>query len=100
MVVSGFFQGDGKELFLGEEFHHNRIDLVCSQISGVNPKLDHRWNRSRLDQTIMKLQLQKKVDFVQLISHTFPAKQAQEAFALLDEKPAEVLQVVLDFREA
>ena len=36
VVVSGFFQGDAKGLRLGEEFHHNRIDLVCSQISGVN----------------------------------------------------------------
>jgi 2-desacetyl-2-hydroxyethyl bacteriochlorophyllide A dehydrogenase len=99
VVVAGFFQGDGKGLFLGEEFHHNRIDLVCSQISGVNPKLDHRWNRARLDHTIMKLQAQKKVDFKRLISHTFPAKQCQEAFALLDERPSEALQVVLDFRE-
>jgi 2-desacetyl-2-hydroxyethyl bacteriochlorophyllide A dehydrogenase len=97
VVVSGFFQGDGKGLFLGEEFHHNRIDLVCSQISGVNPKLDHRWNRSRLDQTIMKLQARGKVDFKRLISHTFPARQAQEAFTLLDENPAEALQVVLEF---
>src|SRR5204863_2348832 len=30
VVVSGFFQGEAKGLFLGEEFHHNRIDLVCS----------------------------------------------------------------------
>ena len=97
VVVSGFYQGEGKGLFLGEEFHHNRIDLVCSQISGVNPRLEHRWNRLRLDHTIMKLQAQGKVDFKGLISHTFPAKQAQEAFTLLDERPAECLQVVLEF---
>jgi 2-desacetyl-2-hydroxyethyl bacteriochlorophyllide A dehydrogenase len=97
VVVAGFFQGDGKGLFLGEEFHHNRIDLVCSQISGVSSRLDHRWNRLRLDHTIMKLQAQKKVDFKRLISHTFPAVRGQEAFALLDERPAEALQVVLEF---
>jgi 2-desacetyl-2-hydroxyethyl bacteriochlorophyllide A dehydrogenase len=97
VVVAGFFQGDGKGLFLGEEFHHNRIELVCSQISGVSSSLDHRWNRLRLDHTIMKLQAQKKVDFKRLISHTFPAQQGQEAFALLDERPAEALQVVLEF---
>ncbi len=97
IVVSGFFQGDGKGLFLGEEFHHNRVELVCSQISGVSRKLDHRWNRLRLDQAIMKLQAQKKVDFKRLISHTFPAKQGQDAFTLLDERPAEALQVVLEF---
>jgi 2-desacetyl-2-hydroxyethyl bacteriochlorophyllide A dehydrogenase len=97
VVVAGFFQGDGKGLFLGEEFHHNRVELVCSQISGVSRRLDHRWNRLRLDHTIMKLQAQRKVDFKRLISHTFPARKGQEAFALLDEKPAECLQVVLEF---
>jgi 2-desacetyl-2-hydroxyethyl bacteriochlorophyllide A dehydrogenase len=97
VVVCGFFQGDGKGLFLGEEFHHNRIELVCSQISGVSRHLDHRWNRLRLDHTIMKLQARGKVDFKRLISHTFPAMKAQEAFTLLDERPAEALQVVLEF---
>ncbi len=29
VVVSGFFQGEGRGLRLGEEFHHNRIELVC-----------------------------------------------------------------------
>jgi threonine dehydrogenase-like Zn-dependent dehydrogenase len=66
----------------------------------VNPKLDHRWNRLRLDHTIMKLQAQGKVDFKRLISHTFPATKAQEAFTLLDERPAEALQVVLEFRSS
>jgi 2-desacetyl-2-hydroxyethyl bacteriochlorophyllide A dehydrogenase len=100
VIVSGFFQGDGKGLFLGEEFHHNRIELVCSQIGGVSRRLDHRWDRLRLDHTIMQLQAEKKIDFKRLISHTFPAQQAQEAFTLIDERPAEVLQVVLEFGDA
>ena len=39
VVAMGFFQGDASGLILGEEFHHNRINLVCSQISGVSPEL-------------------------------------------------------------
>jgi threonine dehydrogenase-like Zn-dependent dehydrogenase len=99
VVVSGFFQGDGKGLRLGEEFHHNRIDLVCSQIGGVNPSIDHRWNRLRLDQTIMSLQAQGKVDFKKLISHTFKAREAQMAFDILRHTPNDALQIVLDFTE-
>jgi threonine dehydrogenase-like Zn-dependent dehydrogenase len=99
VVVSGFFQGDGKGLRLGEEFHHNRIDLVCSQIGGVNPSIDHRWNRLRLDQTVMNLLAQGKIDFKKLISHTFKAKDAQAAFDILRHTPNDALQIVLDFTE-
>jgi 2-desacetyl-2-hydroxyethyl bacteriochlorophyllide A dehydrogenase len=97
VVVSGFFQGEAKGLMLGEEFHHNRIDLVCSQISGVNPKLDHRWNRMRLDQTIMRLQAEGRVDFTRLITHRFKARDLQQAYDLLEDHPQDALQIVLDF---
>jgi len=97
VVVSGFFQGEAHDLFLGEEFHHNRIDLVCSQIFGVNPSLDHRWNRMRLDQTVMQLQAEGRVDFKKLISHRFAARDLQQAYDLLSENPQDALQVVLEF---
>lgn len=97
VVVAGFFQGEGRGLHLGEEFHHNRTDLVCSQIGGVSPRLDHRWNRLRLDQTIMKLQAQRRIDLKPLISHCFPAKEAARAYTMLDEDPDKALQVVLEF---
>jgi 2-desacetyl-2-hydroxyethyl bacteriochlorophyllide A dehydrogenase len=97
VVVSGFFQGEGLGLALGEEFHHNRIELVCSQIGGVAPGLDHRWDRLRLDQTLMHLVAEGKVDFGRLISHVIPIERAQDAFDLLNEHPEKALQVVLDF---
>jgi 2-desacetyl-2-hydroxyethyl bacteriochlorophyllide A dehydrogenase len=97
VVVSGFFQGDGRGLRLGEEFHHNRIELVCSQISGVSPRLDHRWDEHRLRSCVMGLQAEGKLDFESLISHTFPAEDAAEAFRLLDENADETVQVVLTF---
>jgi 2-desacetyl-2-hydroxyethyl bacteriochlorophyllide A dehydrogenase len=97
VVVCGFFQGEAKGLRLGEEFHHNRINLVCSQISGVSPALDHRWSRQRLDRTVMGLIAEGRVDWGRLISHVVPASEAQEAFEMLRDRPEECLQVVLDF---
>lgn len=97
VVVSGFFQGQGQGLSLGEEFHHNRIELVCSQIFGVSPSVDHRWDRLRLDQTVMGLIGEGRIDPGKIISHVIPAARAQEAFDLLIESPEDTLQVVLDF---
>lgn len=97
VVVSGFYQGGGEALRLGEEFHHNRVELVSSQIGGVARHLDHRWDRLRLEQTIMQLQLAGKVDFQRLITHRFAARDLQRAYSLLDQTPEDAGQVVLEF---
>ncbi|CAA9524347.1 MAG: Ribose-phosphate pyrophosphokinase, partial [uncultured Thermoleophilia bacterium] len=97
VVASSFYQGGAAALHLGEEFHHNRIEIVCSQIGGVSPRLDHRWDLRRLERTIIGLQADGRVDLKPLISHTFPVADAAEAFTLLDERPHEAVQVVLSF---
>ena len=51
----GFYQGDGVGLRLGEEFHHNQVQLVSSQIGGVASWLAHRWDVERLQRTFMEL---------------------------------------------
>jgi threonine dehydrogenase-like Zn-dependent dehydrogenase len=99
VVVSGFFQGEASQLSLGEEFHHNRIDLVCSQISGIARDLDHRWDRLRLDRAVMALQANRQVDLLSLVTRRFPARNLQGAYDLLDSQPEDVLQVVLDFED-
>jgi 2-desacetyl-2-hydroxyethyl bacteriochlorophyllide A dehydrogenase len=97
VVASGFYQGEASALFLGREFHHNRIELVCSQISGVSPRLGHRWDRERLERTVMELQARGRLDLEALVSHVVPMEDAAEAFRLLDERPGEAMQVVLRF---
>ncbi|MGH2543717.1 MAG: zinc-dependent alcohol dehydrogenase, partial [Ardenticatenaceae bacterium] len=96
VVALGFFQGEAQRLFLGDEFHHNRITLVGSQIAGVDPELTYRWDRLRLVQTGMRLQAEGALDLRPLITDVFPFDEAAAAFRLLDEQPAESLQVVLE----
>ncbi len=97
VVTLGFFQGQGQGLFLGEEFHHNRVNVVCSQISGVSPELTYRWNRERLIQTAMQLQADGLLNLRPLITQVLPFAEAAEAFRLCDLEPEKTIQVVLDF---
>ncbi len=99
VVSAGFFQGEGAGLYLGEEFHHNRIRVVCSQIFGLNPALDHRWSVERLEKTVMALAAEGRVSLEPLVTHVFDADEAEKAFGLLDQSPApgEVVQTVLKF---
>ncbi|MEU6678939.1 zinc-binding alcohol dehydrogenase [Streptomyces sp. NPDC046925] len=97
VVASGFYQGDGIGLRLGDEFHHNRAQLICSQIGGVPPQLSHRWSVERLQQTFLRLVAEGQVDVESLVSHVIPVADAADAYVLLDERPADALQVVLEF---
>lgn len=97
VVVAGFLQGEATGLRLGEEFHHNRIELVSSQIANVPARLAPRWTILRLERTIVDLDAEGQLELAQLVSHVLPAAAVADAFRLLDERPDEAVQVVLDF---
>jgi len=97
VVAMGFFQGDVPGLRLGEEFHHNRVQLVCSQISGVAPEASYRWTKLRLWQTAVRLQHEGVLSLTSLISHTAPFADAPDLFARLDAGEPGLLQAVLEF---
>lgn len=98
VCAAGFMQGEGVGLRLGEEFHHNRVQLVCAQISGVNPSVAHRWDDYRLAKTFMDLAVAERVRVLDLITHEMPFERCGEAFQLLDTASSHVLQVVLNAR--
>ncbi|MBX9718066.1 MAG: zinc-binding dehydrogenase [Microbacteriaceae bacterium] len=100
VVVAGFQQGEPDGLRLGEEFHHNRVQLVTSQISGSAPAVSHRWDRLRLNRTIIDLALQGRVDLVSLISDEVALDDVAAAYRMLDERPHDALQVVIAMPEA
>ena len=97
VVVAGFFQGPATPVRLGEEFHHNRVSVIGSQISGVQPGLSHRWDKLRMSRTVFELEQAGQLQLTDLITHTVPAREAPAAFAMLDASPDEALQVVLDY---
>jgi len=97
VVAMGFFQGESTGLYLGEEFHHNRVNIVCSQISGTDPELTYRWDRLRLAQTAIRLQAEGVLDLNPLITHTMPFDKASLLFETLDRTPEKVVQAVIKF---
>lgn len=98
IAAAGFYQGAATALDLGEEFHHNRVALIASQIGGVPGPLHDRWDRSRLDRAVMELISSGAVEVGPLVSHVVPVAEAAAAYQLLDADDGQCLQVVLDFR--
>ncbi len=97
VVALGAFQGEARGLFLSEEFHHNRTNIVCSQIAGVDPELKYRWDKWRLTQTAIRLQLDGILKLTPLITHRAPFDRATELFELIDRAPEQVVQAVIEF---
>ncbi len=97
VIAAGFYQGPATALALGEEFHHNQVTLVSSQIGSVPLALRDRWSRERLHTTVMRLCVGGRLDPMPLVSHVIPATQAAEAYRLLDSPPSEFMQVILRF---
>jgi len=93
----GFYQGEGRSLYLGEEFHHNRIDIVCSQIFGASPALKYRWDAPRRVRTFMNLVIDSKIDPLPLISHRVPFAEGASLFDTVDCQSDSVVQAVMAF---
>lgn len=95
VVAMGFYQGEPTGLRLGDEYHHNRVELRSSQISGVHPSRAHRWDRRRLVTTGMRLQSEGALSLAPLVTDVVPFDRAADAFARLETEGDTILQMVL-----
>lgn len=97
VVASGFYQGGAEHLRLGDEFHHNRVRIVASQISGTPVSLGLRWDQRRLVSVVMAEVAAGRLDVGRLVTDVVDATDVGGAFEKLDRGDPETLQVVLRF---
>ncbi len=94
-VVASWYGTKPVALALGERFHRGRLRLRSSQVGHLNPELAPRWDRARRTATV--LDLLGRLDLAPLISHRIPISRAADAWRLVDERPDEVTQVVIEY---
>jgi 2-desacetyl-2-hydroxyethyl bacteriochlorophyllide A dehydrogenase len=100
VAASGFYQGGAAGLRLGEEFHHNRVRIVASQISGTPVALGPRWDQPRLVRTVMDQVRAGRLDVRSLVTDVVEAGDVAAIFERLDRGDPDVLQSVLRFDAA
>jgi threonine dehydrogenase-like Zn-dependent dehydrogenase len=94
----GFYQGGAPELRLGEEWHHNRLDMVSSMGAWGAPHRSYpAWDRPRVMQTVVELLAAGAVRVEDLPVRRFPFAQATEAYRWLDANPNEAVKVALTY---
>lgn len=84
-------------LTLGGNFHRERIRVVSSQVSNIDPALQPRWDRARRLKLVCDLLPELRLR--ELITHRIPFADADEAYALVDRQPEETIQVVLTYAD-
>jgi 2-desacetyl-2-hydroxyethyl bacteriochlorophyllide A dehydrogenase len=95
IVVCSWYGDKPVTLDLGGRFHRGRLRLVSSQVGGIDPALAPRWDRAR--RLAVATELLRELRLVELITHRYPIARAADAYALLDQRPSEAIQVVLDY---
>ena len=95
-VVIGSWYGQKRApVNLGGRFHRSRIRLISSQVSTLAPEWTGRWTKTRRLQVAWRVL--EHVKLARLITHRFPIVQAAQAYALLDQHPAEAMQTILTY---
>ena len=95
LVDLAFYTGGADDLRLGEEFHHNGLNLRCAQINRVPRGLGFQWDRRRLANETVKLLLSRGPEIrAQLITHVVPDDDAPAFIARLVGERPEFLQIV------
>jgi threonine dehydrogenase-like Zn-dependent dehydrogenase len=99
VVTLGFYPSAGGEaLRLGEEWHHNRVQLLSSMIVWGNA---HRcaplWDERRVVDTVERLLARGSLRVEEMVTQRLPYARAPEAYKLYDEHPEQAIKIVLEY---
>ncbi|MCA9988344.1 MAG: zinc-binding alcohol dehydrogenase [Anaerolineales bacterium] len=95
VVIGSWYGSKRAELNLGGRFHRSHMELISSQVSELKPIWTGRWDkRRRLE---LAWEMIRRQQPARLISHRFPLSDAASAYQLLDQAPADCLQILFRY---
>ena len=95
IVVGSWYGASAHPLDLGGRFHRNRLRLVSSQVSTLNPALTGRWDKRRRIE--LAWCMVKKLEPQRLIGQSFSLARCQEAFEAVSARREGVMQVIFRY---
>ncbi|CZT33281.1 glycosyltransferase [Rhizobium sp. 9140] len=95
VIDLAFYQGGADNLRLGEEFHHNGLNIRCAQINRVPRGLSALWNRQRLaNETVDLLRHDGAAICEHMVTHVVPFEDGPAFLQDLVAHRPDFLQVV------
>ncbi len=95
VVIGSWYGKMPVSLDLGGRFHRDRIRLIGSQVSTIEPGLRGRWDKAR--RFAVAWEMIRKIRPAGCITHRFAFEDAPEAYRFLNHDPEESIQIILTY---
>ncbi len=99
ICASGVYQGEGRDLWLGREFHRNRLTVIVPHgcYLGHKPRDHSRWDEYRAYDAIISMMRQGVLTAPGLIQPLVSLDEGPAVWDLVVKKPAEVVKFGIRF---
>jgi threonine dehydrogenase-like Zn-dependent dehydrogenase len=99
VCAAGFYQGEAQGVWLGREFHHNRLQIVVPHGCGWGHHArDYpRWTEERTYETLVGMLQHKQLDFTGLINPLVSLDEAPDVWRQINEAPGNVIKFGVRF---
>ena len=96
---AGFYQGEAHGLWLGREWHHNRLNIVVPHGCGWgHPPRDYpRWDERRAYDTIVSMMRKGRLTAPGLIRPVVPIEEGPAVFQMIRDQPDAILKYAVRF---
>jgi threonine dehydrogenase-like Zn-dependent dehydrogenase len=95
IVVGSWYGARSQPVDLGGRFHRNRLRLISSQVSTLDPALTGRWDKQR--RFDLAWRMARQLEPQRLISQSFSLAQCQLAFETVCAQRDGVMQVIFQY---
>ena len=99
VCATGFYQGESRGIWLGREWHHNRLNMVVPHGCGWgHPPRDYpRWTQHRAYDAIVSMMRKGSLDLSRLITPILTLEESVGIFDTIKNRPEEVIKFAVRF---
>ncbi len=99
---AGFYQGDARGLWLGQEWHHNRLTMIVPHGCGWgHPPRDYpRWTDQRAYDCLAALIQSRRLAVPGLVNHMVDFEQAVHVLSDIRSRPNDVIKYAVRFSQS
>lgn len=96
---AGFYQGESRGLWLGREWHHNRLTMIVPHGCGWGhvPRDYPVWDNQRAYDTLAHMIQMGRLTAPGLVNLTLPFEQGAQVFDIIRDRPSEVIKYAIAF---
>ena len=95
----GFYQGEASQMWLGREWHHNRLTMVVPHGCGWGhpPRDFPRWDEPRAYEAIISLMRQGRLEVASIIEPVITIEEGPSLYEQLRNDPSQTIKYAVTF---